>query len=281
MSTEEAFGRARERPGDTVQQLTDRLRDLILEGHYQPGQRLSQGDMAAELTVGRTPLREAVRMLEAEGLLDSTANRGVTVKRVSLESVEDLYAIRLLVEPPLAAALLDRYNEADIARMHEHLTAMIELRDRYRDFQRIHRDFHQVQLEYYGSEARRLVDQIHQRVFWHQRAYMSRPRVPEDFIDVDRLILEATERRDPDLMRQLTQFHLIDAAIGLILDVEPDHRFDPLLVAATGVGISIATDREQQIRRPTEIAWAGESVLPADLSTTNLRLAPKHPASPR
>jgi DNA-binding GntR family transcriptional regulator len=265
---------ARERPGDTVPQIADQLRELILEGHYQPGQRLSQGDLAGELNVGRTPLREAVRMLEAEGLLDSAANRGVTVRRVSLASVEDLYAIRLLVEPPLAAALVDHFDRGDIARMQERLDAMVALRARHRDFQRAHAEFHQVQLEHYGPETARLVEQIHRRVFWHQRVYMSRPSVPEDFIDVDRLILEATARRDAIGMRRLNEFHLIDAALGLILDVDPDHAFGPLLTATRGVGITIETDSESRIQRPASISWDESRAFSFELSTTNLSFRP-------
>src|SRR5579871_4795611 len=79
----------------------DRLRELIIGGSYFPGQRLTQTELSEALGIGRTPLREALRMLEADGYLVSVANRGVTVSAVGLGSTEELYAVRLLVEPPL------------------------------------------------------------------------------------------------------------------------------------------------------------------------------------
>ena len=262
------------RPGDSVALVTDQLRNLILEGEFQPGQRLVQGDLAAKLGAGRTPLREAVRTLQAEGLLISSANRGVTVSSVTLESVEEVYGIRLLLEAPLSAALIARFGEEQLAGMEACLEEMASLRTRHRDFQRAHRDFHQAQLDLYGEETSRMIEQIHRRVFWHQRVYMSRPSVPEDFIDLDQLTFDAIRARDETLVRRATEFHLIDAALGLILDVDPDHQFGPLLTAVTGAGIALDVNDRGQIARPSSISWSNGPInLPA-LKTTNLVFTP-------
>lgn len=263
------------RPGDTVMHVATQLRELIYDGVYRPGQPLRQSDLADSLGVGRTPLREAVRMLEAEGLVRSTANRGVTVSPMELGAGEELYAIRLLLEPPLAAALVDGFTQDDIERMKALLIEAAELEDRHKDFQRVHRAFHDVQLEHYSPAAREVVHQLHQRVHWHQRVYMSRPRVAGDFVDVDWRLVEAIERRDAAMARGISELHLIDATIGLVLDVEPDHRFGPLLTAARGAGIDIETAPDGSIRRPARIRWRQPVAGMPAITTSNLRHDPE------
>ena len=99
--TDRSRGRSpTERPGDTVGRAYTRLLELILEGTYLPGRRLSQHELSQQVGVGRTPLREALRLLEADGFVVSTANRGVAVAPAELGSAEELYAVfRELVWP--------------------------------------------------------------------------------------------------------------------------------------------------------------------------------------
>lgn len=265
------------RPGDTVANVAAELRELIYDGTFHPGQQLRQSDLAEKLKVGRTPLREAVRMLEAEGLLYSSANRGVSVSPLELGNSEELYAIRLLLEPRLAAALVDEYTEEELDRMRQLLEEAAAVEDRFKDFQEKHRAFHDVQLAHYSPTARAMVHHLHQRVHWHQRIYMSRPRVPADFLDVDWKLVDAISRRDEAAVRAISELHLLDAAIGLVLDVEPDHRFGPLVTAARGAEIELDVDPDGSIKRPVAIRWLRETPnLPA-ITTTNVAFDPGRP----
>ena len=261
--------------GDTVQDAYRRLRDMILEGQFHPGQRLSQADLGERLAIGRTPLREALRKLEADGLLVSNANRGVTVASTTLGSAEELYAARLLLEPPFMVAIAGELSAAELARMERHLTRMEQLINRHKDFQAAHEDYHHALVHGYGKTIGALVLELHQRIFWHQRIYMSRPRVADDFISIDRRILGALRDGDGPLAKQLLEFHIVDAAIGLVLDVEPDHRFKPLLRAARGIGITLNAPASGKLEIPVEIAWkpAGTREFAA-LETTNLVYRP-------
>ncbi|WP_138846134.1 GntR family transcriptional regulator [Rhodococcus pyridinivorans] len=103
--------------GNTVERTYDALRERILAGVYRPGVSLSQVRLAEELVVSRTPLREALRRLEAENLVVNHANRGVMVAPIHLGDVEDSYAVRLLVEPALVTGVLDEVTESDVAAM--------------------------------------------------------------------------------------------------------------------------------------------------------------------
>ena len=83
---------------DNVEQVYRRVREAILEGEIAPGAVMSQVALADELGVSRTPLREALRMLQSEGLVDAQANRRVTVRPISATDLEELVVMRVALE---------------------------------------------------------------------------------------------------------------------------------------------------------------------------------------
>ncbi|NUP58991.1 MAG: GntR family transcriptional regulator [Pseudarthrobacter sp.] len=76
----------------------DTLRTRIFEGHYAPGTRLVERDLAAEFSVSRLPVREALRMLRQEGLISDRGARGAEVSSLSAKDVEDLFDVRQSLE---------------------------------------------------------------------------------------------------------------------------------------------------------------------------------------
>lgn len=259
---------APERRGDTVVNAYERLREMIIGGTYYPGQRLTQTELTDVLGIGRTPLREALRMLEADGYLVSVANRGVTVSSIELGSTEELYAVRLLLEPPLINSLAGSFACEEIDLMEESIAGMERAATRRSEFQEQHRLFHQVAVGRYGAAIEELVMGLYRRIVWSQRVYMTQPRVVDDFIKLDRELLEAIKAHDGVLAKQLLEFHLIDAALGLILAVEPDHEFDALPKAARGIGIEM-TFPEQGASAPVEISWPGGNERLVGVATSN------------
>lgn len=236
-------------------QIYERVRDLILDGHYPPGARLTQLELSEEHKVGRTPLREALRLLEADGLVRSEANRGISVTPVSLAHAEDLYALRLLVEPPLLKAKARSFSEAELDEMRRHITAMEDAERDVKRFQGCHLDLHLVALEHYGTTTRDTVLDLYRRIQRIQRVYMARPSVPVDVVDIDRRIIDALGDGDGDRAKQLMELHLLDWAIGLIIDVEPDHEFGILLAAAEGIGITIDIAPGTPAKPPVTVRW--------------------------
>jgi DNA-binding GntR family transcriptional regulator len=246
---------------------------MIISGSYPPGQRLTQTELTDVLGVGRTPLREALRMLEADGYLVSIANRGVTVSSIELGSTEELYAARLLLEPPLISSLAGSFTCDEIDLMEENLAGMERTATRRSDFQEQHRLFHQVAVGRYGTAIEDLVMGLYRRIVWSQRVYMTQPRVTDDFIKLDRQLLDAIRDADGALAKQLLEFHLIDAALGLVLAVEPDHHFQALPGAASGLGIGM-TFPEIGNSAPVELAWRNGREELTGLETSNARCVP-------
>lgn len=126
---------------------TSALRKAILGGVFEPGDRLRQEVLAAELGVSRIPLRDAFRRLEAEGLIHINGRRGARVASLSLEEVAELYELRRLLEVHLvrlairnltdegATALLELGRQMDITAGHA-VPGGVSRREFYAEFYR-------------------------------------------------------------------------------------------------------------------------------------------------
>ncbi|WP_426300854.1 GntR family transcriptional regulator [Arthrobacter sp. R-11] len=95
----------------------DTLRTRIFEGHYAPGTRLVERDLAAEFNVSRLPIREALRMLRQEGLIRDRASRGSEVAGLSAKDVEDLFDVRESLEVLACRLAASRATEDDLKRL--------------------------------------------------------------------------------------------------------------------------------------------------------------------
>ena len=104
-----------------VDEVVEVIRDRIYEGAYPPGAPLRQEQLATELDVSRTPLREALRMLEREGLVRVAPGRGLRVVTADLRALLDAYEVREMIDG-VAARLSARRRDAAVA---EHLQAIL------------------------------------------------------------------------------------------------------------------------------------------------------------
>jgi DNA-binding GntR family transcriptional regulator len=95
------------------------LRENILSGKYAAGESLIEKRLAEELNVSRTPIREAIRQLELEGLIESIPNKGVTVKGISPKDMEDIYRIRMVLEGLAAKWAIEQITDEEVKKLTE------------------------------------------------------------------------------------------------------------------------------------------------------------------
>lgn len=93
------------------------LRREILLGNLKPGQRLTQDEIAKRFGISWTPVREALRQLEAEGWVQIKNNQGAVVAPLSLQDFNDIYQFRLLIQPEAARMSVERMNQAILFRL--------------------------------------------------------------------------------------------------------------------------------------------------------------------
>jgi DNA-binding GntR family transcriptional regulator len=95
------------------------IREAILSAEYKPGDRLLQQEIAKRLNFSPTPVREALRQLEAEGVLDHSPHRGVRVVEAKMEDVREIYLIRAALESLATREAVPNITRAEIARLRE------------------------------------------------------------------------------------------------------------------------------------------------------------------
>ncbi len=176
------------------------LREAILGGELKPGDRIRQEEVAERLGASRLPVREALRMLEAEGLTEHEAHKGARVPRLSPHEVDVIYRMRERLEPLALSESLPQLTEADHEQLDE-VQCRIEANDDLEKFLDLDREFHM--LTYSGCHIDPLMSNVtrlwnstqHYRRSFVQLGGRSRMWVVNT---EHRLILDAVVRRDAD-----------------------------------------------------------------------------------
>ncbi len=108
------------------------LRQMIVEGHVHPRQRLSHRALSKDLGIGRSPVRDALLQLEAEGLIEHRPNSGIFLRELTPRELECIYELRIVNEPYAAEKAADRAEASHLARLRklcEEMDAMAQQRD--------------------------------------------------------------------------------------------------------------------------------------------------------
>jgi DNA-binding GntR family transcriptional regulator len=184
--------------GAASQRVADYLRRAILSGEIGPGERIRQEDVAARFGASRLPVREALRILEAEGLTEHHRHKGARVPRLGMHEVAVIYQMRERLEPLALAESLPNLTDDDLRRLMR-IQERIEETTDIEEFLALDREFHL--LSYAGCR----IDQLSSMVvrLWnstqhYRRAFMhiSGPTRRWVVNAEHRLILDAVERRD-------------------------------------------------------------------------------------
>ena len=197
-----------------VDQVYTAIRERITSGSLARGARVHQEDLAEELGVSRTPVREALRRLAAEGLVEMRTNRGARVADIDQGGMRGAYDARLVVEPGAARLAAGRRLPEPLARMRAAVTAQRRsLRSVERSFE-ANREFHLALVAASGNEfllqflERLWVARIGGTIY--ERQVETQERMVLDVREHEQ-ILEAIEAGDGRRAESLTRRHLADA----------------------------------------------------------------------
>jgi len=192
--------------------IADGLRAAILGGSYRPGERIRQEDVAARSGASRIPVREALRMLQAEGLVTLVANSGAWVTKLTLAECAELYQIRERLEPLLLRASLPGLDEAALGRLGGLAELMEQSGDDIGAFLRADREFH---LTSYSGAAPGETAQIIGRMWnttQHYRREFSTIAARRAGLGVThlehRLLLDCLKRADADDAERVLVMHI-------------------------------------------------------------------------
>jgi DNA-binding GntR family transcriptional regulator len=189
--------------------LTDTLRETIAAGELQPGEKVPEQKLCARFAISRTPLREALKVLAAEGMLELLPRRGAIVARISAEEIDELFPIMAMYESLAGELLCARASDADIAGMQELHDRMME---QYRQgdqaaYLASNRAFHERLFEIAGNAAlRNLYGQILRRIrlfrFAVRKSDEDWRRAAEDHERIIAALVARDAERLPALLRE-------------------------------------------------------------------------------
>ncbi|WP_370467434.1 GntR family transcriptional regulator [Pseudonocardia hydrocarbonoxydans] len=177
------------------------LRTAVISGELAPGSLHSVQQLATQLGVSRTPVREALIQLAQQGIVRFERNRGVRVLQTSLHDLEEVFALRLLLEVPAtrrACALLDATGRRDLRRIFRAMERAADADDEFALWEHDRR-FHRAVLEASGN--RRLaqyVDGLRDTVLRRGVSTARSSRSLHDIVAEHVVILERIEAGDPD-----------------------------------------------------------------------------------
>jgi DNA-binding GntR family transcriptional regulator len=214
----------------------DQLRSKILLGELAPGATFSQVQLASELGISRTPLREAVRLLQTEGLLDSEPNRRVRVSPLTTGDFEDLYAMRIVLDSVavrLTVPMLSHAELANIRQWYVEATAAADEGDA-EGYRESHRRFHFGLFAHAGMRLVREVQDLWdhaERYRWLHWEHSGDPVLLVRLWEHDHVaILQAAEQGDAAVAAKRMAEHL--ARTALMTLAHTDHRHEPARVRA-------------------------------------------------
>ena len=193
--------------------LVAEIRDEILRGTYQPGQRLRLNELAERFEVSNMPVREALRHLETEGIVTNIPHKGAVVARLSADEMQDIYDIRIALETLATRLAVPRMSDETIVALEGWIAAMDEQMDTVATFIKLNHSFHET---LYAASGRKLLCEMIENLRYRMHHYMHAFKLElGDMAQIQaehRQILAACAAGDADLAATLIHDHV--AAVG-------------------------------------------------------------------
>ncbi|MCK8059207.1 MULTISPECIES: GntR family transcriptional regulator [unclassified Fusibacter] len=189
----------------------DRIREDILNDQYITGDKIVEAKLAEELGVSRTPVREALKQLELDGLVENIPNRGVVVKGISKQDITDIYTIRQAIEGIAATWCIERISQSEIDELKE-LFELMEFYTFKKDVDKIselNTKFHEV--IYHSTKSRYLEHVLKDfQIFiksTRNKSLKSKGRL-EEALEEHRIILDAIMAKDIEAAKAGINHHV-------------------------------------------------------------------------
>lgn len=206
-------GGSSRRKGHLHIEAANRLRAMIQSGELPPGMRLREVQLCEQLGVSRTPLREALRTLAAEGLVDPLPNRSMVVAELNAPDIEHLYRVFGAIEGLAAELACELITEAQMAEMGKLLSRMVELHEREEraEYMQVNQQIHRMVIDIAANPVLLTVWQSLAPRVERARAMpnLDRARWTGALIEHTRMFA-ALAARDGQLLKKLANEHFLN-----------------------------------------------------------------------
>lgn len=222
---------------------------MILNGELLPGSVLLQTEMARKLGVSRTPMREAFRLLQEEGLIDARPDQRARVKAVDPEDLDGVYGARIMLETLAISVTAKSLTAEDLERMSESLQRMQELvgNNKPDEWYAAHKDFHRIATQAVGTQLERMLASLAEHSERYIRlAELGAPGSDARAHQEHEALLKALRAGDPAESARVIARHLARTALSVMADVAPE--YEP---AATRTALGIVNSGQSRVVTPS------------------------------
>lgn len=257
------------------------LRMEVFKGLLKPGDIVNQVHIAQRYNISRTPVREALRMLQAEGLIEAPFQYRMRVTAIDPAEVDSLYATWILMQSLGVLLTVSRYTTSELKKLQMSLLALSDLPppaswEAQEKWEQCHKTFHQLLIKRAGVHVIELVEQC-----WSRSERVRRTRLPpgeqswETSDHEHAEIVEAYARKSLRRAVNVTSTQLARAAVGVLSQLDPD--YEPVAVhhalsLATGLNTLNKVDSSSSVLPGLDALWRAPSVrIRAHPRTTHTR----------
>lgn len=205
----------------TANTVYDQLRAAIIDGTFQSGDPLRQDQIASDYGISKIPVREALVHLEADGFVEMFSGRGAFVARLSAKQAEEIYLMRIALEPILIERAVPQTSEANWLRTEGVLSALLSDGLSFHEWHALDYEFHTSLYQHADLPSmKKLVANLHSNLARYYRVYHT---LGDDFRHIGntehKVILNACKTNDIETASQTLKKHLIRSSERLLQEL--------------------------------------------------------------
>lgn len=201
------------------------LRQAILTGELKPGERLMEIHLANRLGVSRTPIREAIRKLELEGLVTMIPRRGAEVAQITEKSMQDVLEVRRAVDALCVELACERISEEELKSLKE-ACIHFERAVRSKDAKKIAQadvELHDIIVKATGnSRLVQLVNNLSEQMYRYRYEYIKDSSQHSRLIEEHRIIYESIVKKDKETASQAAKLHIDNQEKAIMKQIQLD-----------------------------------------------------------
>lgn len=202
------------------------LREAIINGSLKPGERMMEIQLAEELGVSRTPVREAIRKLELEGFVVMVPRKGAYVAGISMKDIADVFEIRAALEGMVAALAAERITDEELEHLERHLVKIAECieANNLKALVETDTEFHDTLYKACRNERLvQIVSHLREQIQRFRTTSLSSPGRMKFALEEHKKIVEAVSDRNVEVARALAIEH-IENAENSMLETLREHK---------------------------------------------------------
>ena len=189
----------------------DTLKQMIIDGVIKPGERIIETEYSNKFQISRTPIREAIRMLELEGLVESQTTGGVIVKTLTREEISEIYKIRIALESLIIEEIIKKINNQDIKKLEKVLKntkKAFEVKDIEKVFS-LFTEFNQILYDIASlPKVTGMINNINLYIKRFRKLSIDNPSRKEEAFEDHVQILEAIKNKELSTAISINRMHL-------------------------------------------------------------------------